>query len=226
MNTQQHNVIHVFSRKYDFEKNAMLRTKKPILGSIFGQKKDTDLVAFPNRDLMAIIKSGADAALIYLQDEKGGETPVLIDEIQSHPVTGDVHHVTFKRVDLLQKITAEVEVVLEGEVAIPGATVVLVRDAVEVEALPADLPDNIAINIEGLTEIGQTLHIANAQFDRERVKILMTDEELEEPMVIVQEVKEEVEPEPSEETVEGEAAEDEAAEADESTDAPADQKAE
>jgi large subunit ribosomal protein L25 len=162
--------------------------------NIFGQKMSSISASAGKSDLDRFLKSEGDSGLVYLilGDEKKEEIPTLIDEIQRKPVNEEVLHISFKRVDLKEKVQQEVAVEMIGEVNIPGATVLLTRDVLEVEALPAELPEKIIFDISGLTAVGQSLHLVDAQFDREKVKILLSEEELASPFVIVQEVKEEV----------------------------------
>ena len=83
----------------------------------------------------------------------------------------------------------------------------LVKDSIEVEALPADLPEAFFIDISKLTEIGQEVHVADLEYDRSKVTIQMTPEEQEMAIAFVQEVKEEVIEEPVVEEVPAEGAE-------------------
>jgi len=205
MNTSTTHTLHMFDRKSDGEKTSVLRKKGLVPSSVFGEGGYTNLISISEKELYSIVAVGADSALLYLTSEGSENVPVLIEEIQSHPVTGKALHVSFKRVNLKEKITAEVSIETVGEADIRDATVVQVRDVVEVEALPADIPEKITIDISKLTEIGQTLLITDAEYDRSVVKVLLSEEEALEPFVVVQEVKEEVEPEVVEEVAEGEA---------------------
>jgi hypothetical protein len=50
-------------------------------------------------------------------------------------------------------VQSEVPVEMMGEVSIPGANVILVKDVLEVEALPTDLPEQITIDISGILKL-------------------------------------------------------------------------
>ncbi|MEX0896277.1 MAG: 50S ribosomal protein L25 [Patescibacteria group bacterium] len=195
-------IIHVLKRADRSSNLAELRANGLVPANVYGEGKETVLVSFPQIELQRLVAAGSDAALLYLKLDDTQDIPVLIEEIQNHPVQGNPLHVSFKRVNLKEKVTAEVAVEIEGEFDVPGANLVQVKDILEVEALPADIPDSITLDVSTLTEIGQTLHLADAIYDRDKVSVILTEEELEEPLVVVQEVKEEVE----EETPEGEEA--------------------
>lgn len=191
-NTSTHS-IHVSKRTDKSSNLSTLRSGGMVPANIYGEGEETALVSFPQLELQRLINAGSDAALIYLKSDGSSDIPVLIEEIQNHPVTGDALHVSFKRVNLKEKVTAEVSVEVEGEFDVPGANMVQVKDVLEVEALPADIPESIILDVSGLTEVGQTLTLADAQYDRSTVTVLLSDEELDEPLVVVQELREEEE---------------------------------
>lgn len=187
--------ISVTKRTDKSDKISFLRNNGLVPANVYGEEQATDLISFPQIELQRLVAAGSDAALIYLQGEDKKNLPVLIEEIQNHPVTGLPLHVSFKRVNLKEKVTAEVAVEVIGEFDVPGANMVQVKDVLEVEALPADIPENIVLDVSGLSEIGQTLHLKDAVYDRDKVTVVLSEEELEEPLVLVQEVREEVEEE-------------------------------
>ena len=79
--------------------------------------------------------------------------PTLVDEVQVDPVSGDVLHVTFKEVDLKQKIEAEVPIEVVGEFDVKEAVMVQVRNSIVVEALPVDLPEKFVDYLEYSSEL-------------------------------------------------------------------------
>ncbi|MBP7875652.1 50S ribosomal protein L25 [Candidatus Woesebacteria bacterium] len=189
-------VFHVTSRKID-QKMAQVRLDGLIPANIYGLSKDSTTVSIPGKSLFQHLKTEGETGLLYLIiDEKNTQQPVLFSEIQKHPVTNEIVHVSFLRVNLAEKITKEIDVKLVGEFDLKEATVILVKDVIEVEALPADLPEAFFIDVSKLTEVGQEVRVADLEFDRSKVELQMTEEEQDEPIALVQEVKEEVAEEP------------------------------
>lgn len=120
--------------------------------------------------------------------------PSLIHNLQLDPVSDRPLHVDFHKVNLKEKITANVPLRLVGESPIVKSGEGLILQPiteVEVEALPAELPHEIEIGVENLNEIGQSLHIKDLKIDKARVEIKNDPEEV---IVTVQsaEMKEEV----------------------------------
>ncbi len=188
-----------------------MRKNGDIPANIFGLSKPSVSVKCP-KQLVQKQQEDLESGLLYVVLDNKDEVPVLLEEIQVHPVTKEPLHVTFKRVNLAQKIEADVPLETVGECEVKNANVLLVRDELPIEALPSDIPERITIDISKLTEIGQTLGVADLQFDRAAVELKLSEEEMDAPLVIVQMQKEEVEEEL--EVTEGEGEADTAAEAD------------
>jgi large subunit ribosomal protein L25 len=105
---------------------------------------------------------------------------VLVREIQRDPLRGRLLHVDFLKVRMDVRIRAEVPIELVGEAPaskIAGGVLVTGVDVIEVEALPADLPDRITVDLESLANIGDSITVADL-FLGENVEILTEANEL------------------------------------------------
>jgi large subunit ribosomal protein L25 len=152
-----------------------LRAQDLIPANIFG-KGVASLSVQVNKDLFskAFDKAG-ETGIVYLSVEgEKTERPVLITNTHIHPVTDAVLHIDFHQVDLTQTVTATIEVVLVGEslAAKEGAVVVQQLNEIEVEALPADLPEAIEVDLSRLAQIGDTITVADLDVDTTKVKML------------------------------------------------------
>lgn len=178
----------VFGRKV-----KSLRRDGLVPGNVFGPDIKSIAVQFDRKALIEIIKSAGETSLVTLAIE-GESKPhaVLIAGYHTDPVTGAVLHVDLHEVNLKEKTTAAVPVHTVGEspAVAEGKVLVVLRNAIEVEALPTDLPDEIAVDISGLVAVGDTIHAKDLKVDRKLVKLEIEDEE---PVVTIQEpAKEEV----------------------------------
>ncbi len=192
-NSQKHQ-LHVATRQEIGKNMSQSRKSGQMPANVFGGAEDSMAVYLKMTDLKRFIADAGESTLLYLVvEDSQKEIPVLIDEVQTDPVTSDLVHTTFKRVRLDEKVRAEVPVEIVGEASVRGGNILLVKDVLEVEALPADLPEKITLDIAQLTEVGQTLTLDDAQFDKSKVEVVLSEEEIDEPLVIVQEQKEEVE---------------------------------
>ncbi len=187
------------------EKNNKLRRAKQIPANIYGQGKPSQMIKFDESQFSTLYQKVGDTGLVYLQvEDVKKDLPTMIGEIQEDPITDKVLHVTFQEVSLAEKIQAEIVLEFIGETDVPDTVLVTVRDNVLVEALPTDLPEKIEVDITGLTEVGQSITLADLKFDKEKVSLVVGEEGEGAPVIILQAVKEEI---VEEEPVEAEVAE-------------------
>lgn len=186
-------IFTVTPRTVSGKKVKLIRQESRIPANVMGLGETSQSVSADRIAFEKLYNEEGDTGLVYL-DIEGTKVPVLIEDVQRDPLTGNVSHAVFKRVNLKIKVKAEVPVEIVGETSVDNAVLVLVKDAIEVEALPANLPDGFTIKAEQFTEIGQTVTLAELEYDRTLVELVLGEEEDEtSPVAILQEVKEEVE---------------------------------
>ncbi len=130
---------------------------------------------------------------------EGEAHKVLVREIQRNPIRRDLRHVDFLQVAMDQTIRAEVPIELTGEapaVKTLGGILVTGVSAIEVEALPGDLPDRISVSLSGLEKIDDSISVRQLPVG-EGVKVLTNPDEVVAHVVfqaaeVVEEVKEAV----------------------------------
>lgn len=85
----------------------------------------------------------------------------IVQDVQHHPLSGDVLHIDFHEVHADETVTIEVPVEAVGTpegVKTGGGTLEHVRFRLRVRCLPGDLPEQINVDVSAL-KVGQTLHI-------------------------------------------------------------------
>jgi large subunit ribosomal protein L25 len=176
----------------DLDKKLSDIRKVSVPGNIFQKNTDSTPVELSKKEFIRLYGEVGESGVAYLKLEKK-EIPVMIEEVQWHPVIDEPIHASFRAIDLTEKTEASIPVELVGEFDLPEAVLVTVRDEIEVEALPTDLPEKFEINVEQLTEIGQSVTLADLEYDREKVSLILGEEGEEAPVILVQEVEEEPE---------------------------------
>jgi large subunit ribosomal protein L25 len=182
------------SRDLKGKKVRRLRSQGTIPGNIYVSGGESAAIQFSEKEFNKLYGEVGDTGLVYVEvGESKKSRPTLIDEVQVDPASGDVQHVSFKEVDLKEKIEAEVPVEFVGEFDVKEAVMVQVKNSIIVEALPSDLPEKFEVNIEGLTEIGQSITLADLNFDKSKISLveIEADEDWENPVVLVQEQRQE-----------------------------------
>ena len=99
-------------------------------------------------------------AVIELNIDGAGATPVVVKELVRHPVSGETVHVDMLRVRLDEAISAIVVLELVGAEDAPGVkeggVLEQVTRELNIESLPGDIPDTIQHDVSGL-QIGDTV---------------------------------------------------------------------
>jgi len=176
-----------------------LRKQGIVPANVFGKNKPSTSIQAELKPLLAVLKAAGETGLINLAIEGEKKVrPVLVAAYAQNPITGDLLHVDFHEVDLTQKTTAmvQIKVVGESEAVKAGNVLVLQKNEIEVEALPADLPEHLEVDISTLTEVGSTIHAKDIKVDHTKITLMV---DLEEVVATVQEpAKEEVVAAPAE----------------------------
>jgi large subunit ribosomal protein L25 len=144
-----------------------LRAAGKIPATLYGAQKAGDQpapesVSFDPKPFMRILhsKSGFNT-LITLKLEGTADTRVLVKNVQLDPITHHPLHADLYRVNMDRKITVTVPILLKGEsrgVKQDGGVLDFVHREIEVEVLPANIPDSIDVDISDLG-IGDSVHV-------------------------------------------------------------------
>lgn len=146
---------------------------------LYGAGIDSLPIELNRRDASRRLARASRSTLIDLMVDDQEHT-VLVREIQRDPLRGRMLHLDFLKVRMDVRIRAEVAIELVGEAPaskIAGGVLVTGVDAVEVEALPADLPDRITVDLESLINIDDSITVADLYLG-ENVRILTETNEL------------------------------------------------
>ncbi len=180
-------------RKIFGRKTKQLRAKGIVPANIFGKNIKSQAIELEKGGLLTTMRLAGETSLINLKIE--GDTkvhPVLVSGYAQDPVTGDMLHVDFHEVDLTQTTTADVPLKVVGvsEAVEGGLVLVMLKNELEVEALPTDLPSAIEVDISTLKALGDDILAKDLKIDRTKIKLAVEDEE---PIATIQEpAKEEV----------------------------------
>lgn len=166
-------VLKAQDRTVTGRKVKKLRKQGLLPGNVYGMGVKSMSVQVEYKDFAGIYKELGETGLLELKI--GDKTKhVLIHGIQVDPKTGTILHADFREVNLKVKVTAMVPVEVAGESPAEKqgiGTVVQQINEVEVEALPADLPEKFEVNVELLAEVDQAVYVKNLKFDSSKVEI-------------------------------------------------------
>jgi len=170
---------------------------------LYGEGKKTQLVKIERRAILRLLhEHRVESSVINLKilsdDKKSKEIPAIIKEIQYEPVKEEIVHIDFNRISLTKAIKVKVPITAKGE-AIgakqDGGSLEHVLWDLEIECLPAHIPEKIEVDISAL-KIGDAIHIKDISLPPE-IKVLHDADAV--VLSIAAPVKEEVVEVPAEE---------------------------
>jgi len=176
-----------------------LRDAGLVPATIYGHKFESVSIQFNALELQKIYDKVGESGLIELL-VGSDKYNIIFRNPQYSPVESEIVHIDCYKVNLKEKISAFIPIVLIGEAPAlkDGNTLVSITDEVEVEALPTDLPESIEIDISILAEVGQMITVEDIKLDEKVTMITLLDQaivKVEEPRAeeVIEEVTEPVE---------------------------------
>jgi large subunit ribosomal protein L25 len=142
-----------------------LRHEGWVPGVMYGHGFDSVALQFEERNLTRLLSRVGGSQLIQI-DVEGAKEPemALVRDVQRDPLRGTVLHVDFYRVQMTERLTAEIPLLLEGEspvIALNEGILLQGISAIEVECLPGDLVDAIAVDLADLLEVDDSIHVSD-----------------------------------------------------------------
>lgn len=132
-----------------------LRVTGRIPAVVYGVEKGKAVaISVDPKSLLRILHSESGVnSLIGLQLDGSADTRVLVKEYQLDPIHHKLLHADFYQVAMDKLLTVTVPIVMKGEakgVKQQGGIVDFVNRQIEIECLPADIPENITVDISEL----------------------------------------------------------------------------
>ncbi len=118
---------------------------------LYGHGADPQHLELDAHDFSAVLRHSGTNAVLTL-DIEGKEQLALTKALELHPIRRSIQHVDLLVVRRGEKVTVEVNVVVDGEAAY-GTLVTQDSNTVEIESDVQSIPDQLTISIEG-AEIG------------------------------------------------------------------------
>jgi large subunit ribosomal protein L25 len=162
MARSEHSALEVAARAVEGSRaTRRLRRQGLVPGVVYGGGEGPQPFSVNALTLRATLAHSG--AVLDLSVDGGKATPVIVKDVQNHPLRGEAIHVDLLRVDMNQPIQSVVVLELTGTEEAPGVTEggVLSQETRElhIEALPDDIPDAITHDVSGL-EMNATLTLS------------------------------------------------------------------
>ena len=145
-----------------------VRFEKKIPAIVYGDGKKPEPISLSIKDLRIEINKSSFLNKIYDLTINNHKTRVIVQGVSQNPVTDQLEHIDFLRVNDKTKVTIEVPVKFINETLSPGikrgGVLNVVRYTVEVICPVNKIPESFEFNLEGL-EIGDSIHISHTKID-------------------------------------------------------------
>ena len=139
-----------------------LRVAGKIPAVVYGGEQGAVAIAVDPKALSRILHSESGVnTLVDLKVDGGAPTKVLVKDFLLQPVNQSLMHADFYRIAMDKLLTVTVRIEVEGEakgVKVQGGILEILTREVEVECLPADIPESIVVDVSEL-RLGQAIRL-------------------------------------------------------------------
>jgi len=116
---------------------------------LYGHGADPQHLELNARDFAAVLRNAGTNAVLTL-DIGGEESLALTKALEIHPIRRNIQHADLLVVRRGEKVTVEVNVVVEGDAA-PDTLVNQETNTIEIEADVQSIPEQFTVSVEGAT---------------------------------------------------------------------------
>ncbi len=114
---------------------------------LYGHGADPKHLLLPGHDFSAVLRHSGTNAVLTL-DIDGEEQLALTKALDIHPIRRNIQHADLLLVRRGEKVTVEVNVVVEGEAA-PNSLVTQETSTIEIESDVQAIPEQLVVSVEG-----------------------------------------------------------------------------
>ncbi len=184
--------LEVQRRQITGKKVRRLRRAGIIPANIYGRGSESMPIQLNALEFTRFLKAHGPTTILRLTVGNGDGNAAVVRHVQREPATGAIQHVDFMHIEMTEPIRARIPIRIDGEApAVKSDDGILLHllESIEVEALPADLPESITVDVTPLAELNQSLHVSDLHVPTSVTVLTDADElivKIERPRVIVE----------------------------------------
>jgi large subunit ribosomal protein L25 len=159
---------------------ASVRREGMVPGVMYGQGEEARPIAIEAKEVEEAFMTAGANRLISLTIDQDKAVNTLFVDVQHEPLSGSLQHFDLYTVKMDEEIEAEIPIHLENDApATYEQDGILVQnlETVEVRSLPDKLPENFTVDLSGMAEINDAIHISDLNVPT-GVTILAEEDEL------------------------------------------------
>ena len=167
-------------REVTGKKVRTLRAEGNVPAVLYGNGIESQILTVSQRTLTKVFGVAGSNKIVSLSVDDSKPHSVMIHHVQADSRTGAITHADFYKVKMNEKIKAEIPLHVVGEsTAVYKLEGSLIQSlaTVEVEALPANRPENIEVDISGIEDFDTTIHVKDLKIPG-NVELLTDENEL------------------------------------------------
>ncbi|MCK5061151.1 50S ribosomal protein L25 [Candidatus Parcubacteria bacterium] len=172
-------ILNAIKRTGDDGRAAKIAQAGQVPAVLYGGDKQNEHLKLGANDIDQTYAIAGESSLIDLSVDKAGAIKVIIKNIQRNPVNDKIIHVDFYRVDMNKPIDVEIPLKFIGDpkaVKDLGGTLIKSLESIRANCLPADLPENIEVNINPLETFSDTVKVSDLRIDK-KIKVINSPED-------------------------------------------------
>ena len=170
--------LKVQNRNIFGRKTKALREKDLIPAELYGHGVKNLHLSLPAKEFKKVLKEAGESTVINLLTEDDKTLPVMIYDVKTDSLSGEILNVDFYQIKTSEKIRVHIPIEFIGEapaIKTKGGILVKTLKEIEVEALPNDLPHKIEVNLIELDEINKSISVKDLKIS-DRIKIFVSPE--------------------------------------------------
>jgi large subunit ribosomal protein L25 len=129
---------------------------------VYGPKQESTTISLELAEFKKILRDAGESSVLALAGI-GKDLQVLIHDVDYDPVTSIPRHADLYAIEKGAKVEIAVPLEFTGEspAVKAGANLVKVMHELDIEADAANLPQHIEVDISGLAELGDQIHVSD-----------------------------------------------------------------
>lgn len=152
--------LKVVSRDIAGKKVKNLRNDGLVPAILFGPDFDSTMVAIDEKEFRSVFGEAGYSALVDVETPEGKKEKVVFKEIQEHPISDEIIHVSMYVIDPKKPITADIPLGFVGQSQAEKDNLGFVAygaDTITVRCLPKDLPASLEVDLSKLDSAEATI---------------------------------------------------------------------
>jgi len=151
------------------KKVSTLRNQGLIPAELYGRGVKNQHLAIHAKAFKELFKTAGESTMINLEIDNT-KIPVMIHDVSRDSVSDEVTSIDFYQVRLDEKIIVAVPLTFQGEApAVKDLEGILVKSMheIKIEALPTNIPHEIAVSLQNLDAIGKSIYVRDLVVPKE-----------------------------------------------------------